>query len=188
MPPKVKIEKEEIIRAAIRIVRENGAGALNARALAKRLCCSTQPIYSNFATMKELQDAVIKEAKRIYQQRVDDAMAKAGDLQYRASGLAYIRFAAEEKELFKLLFMRDRTGEEIPDETDELSGLLSLVSQKAGIGMDEAMLFHLEMWIYVHGIAAMSATGYLNLDDETVSRVMSDAFFGLLARYQHKEE
>ena len=31
---------------------------------------------------------------------------------YKASGMAYIRFAREQRELFKLLFMRDRTNEE----------------------------------------------------------------------------
>ena len=31
---------------------------------------------------------------------------------YKAMGMGYIRFAAEERELFRLLFMRDRSGEE----------------------------------------------------------------------------
>ena len=34
MPPKVKVEKDDILKAAIEIVRDNGAGSLNARAVA----------------------------------------------------------------------------------------------------------------------------------------------------------
>ena len=41
MPPKVKITKEEIIEAALRIVRESGDEALNARNVAAALGCST---------------------------------------------------------------------------------------------------------------------------------------------------
>ncbi|MBO5790241.1 MAG: TetR/AcrR family transcriptional regulator, partial [Clostridia bacterium] len=62
MPPKVKITKEEIVEAAMRIVRECGDEALNARNIAASLGCSTQPVFSNFATMAELRLAVIKKA------------------------------------------------------------------------------------------------------------------------------
>ena len=55
MPPKVKIAKEDIVNAAVELVRQYGPQALNARELAARLCCSTQPIFSNFATMDELR-------------------------------------------------------------------------------------------------------------------------------------
>ena len=49
MPPKVKVSKEDINTAAVEMVRESGAEALNARALAAKLGCSTQPIFSNFS-------------------------------------------------------------------------------------------------------------------------------------------
>ena len=55
MPPKARITKREIISTAIILVRENGAGSLNARAIASALGCSTQPIFSNFSSMDELQ-------------------------------------------------------------------------------------------------------------------------------------
>ena len=54
MPPKVKITKEDIIRTAVDLVRQRGIDAINARAIATALSCSTQPIFSNFATMDEL--------------------------------------------------------------------------------------------------------------------------------------
>ena len=46
MPQKTKIEKQDIILAALDIVRKDGMAALNAREVAKRLQCSTQPIFS----------------------------------------------------------------------------------------------------------------------------------------------
>ncbi|MBO5295645.1 MAG: TetR/AcrR family transcriptional regulator, partial [Clostridia bacterium] len=66
MPPKVKITKEEIIQTALSLVCENGEQAINARAIAAALHCSTQPIFFNFATMKELQNAVLQAAYERY--------------------------------------------------------------------------------------------------------------------------
>ena len=58
MAPRVKVTGETVVNAAVEVVRECGAQALNARALAARLGCSTQPIFSNFASMEELRRAV----------------------------------------------------------------------------------------------------------------------------------
>ena len=58
MPPKVKVTKEDIINAAVDIVRSSGAQSINARTVAATLNCSTQPIFSNFATMDQLRFAV----------------------------------------------------------------------------------------------------------------------------------
>lgn len=92
---------------------------------------------------------------------------------YKASGMAYIRFAKEEKELFKLLFMRDRSDENITENKEEISPLIDLIKQNLNISEEEAYLFHLEMWIFVHGVAAMAATSYLCLEaQKTASRVL----------------
>jgi AcrR family transcriptional regulator len=68
MPPKVRVTKEEIINAAFEIVRRSGPQALNARNVATALNCSTQPIFSNFASMEELQEAVGVAAYEMYLQ------------------------------------------------------------------------------------------------------------------------
>ena len=92
--------------------------------------------------------------------------------------MAYIRFANEERELFKLLFMRDRTDETIP-ESDPLNAKMeSYVQDYTGLDSQNAKLFHLEMWAYVHGIATMMATRYINLEWELVSKMLSDAYLG----------
>ena len=57
MTPKIRITREEIIAAAVEIVRRDGDAALNARSVAAELHCSTQPVFSNFASMEELRSA-----------------------------------------------------------------------------------------------------------------------------------
>ena len=97
--------------------------------------------------------------------------------------MAYIRFAKEQRELFKLLFMRDRSSETIEENREEIRPLIELIKQNLVISEDEAYLFHLEMWLYVHGIATMIATSYLNWDYEFISKVITDAYMGLKYRY-----
>lgn len=188
MPPKVKITKEDIIDAAIDLIRESGMDALNARAIAKKLGCSTQPIFSNYATMEELKAEVMRAADAIYQQYIENGMKDPAYPPYKASGIAYIRFAREENQLFKLLFMRDRSNEEIKEERESLEGLLKIIASSTGLTMDEAYMFHLEMWVFVHGIATMIATEYLQWEWDMISRMMTDSYEGMKARYMTREE
>lgn len=187
MPPKAKVTKRDIVNAAVDLVRESGAAALNARAAASRLDISTQPIFSHYSTMDELRADVIAAANGLYQEYLRREMASGDYPDYKASGMAYIRFAKEEKELFKLLFMRDRTGESVGQEADEIRPIIEIVKKNTGMSEEKAFLFHLEMWIYVHGIATMLATSYLEWDWELISRMLTDAYFGLRARYCGKD-
>ncbi len=183
MPPKVKVSREDIVNAAVRLVRESGADALNARAVAAALHCSTQPVFSNFATMDELRLAVVAKADALCNEYIQREVESGEYPAYKASGMAYIRFAKEEKELFKLLYMRDRTNEAVAD-ADELGDAMeALVQRNTGLEGDAAKLFHLEMWAYVHGIAGMLATRFIDLDWALVSRMLTDAYQGLRKQY-----
>lgn len=184
MPPKVKVSREDILHAATELVRQSGAESLNARSLASALHCSTQPIFSNFATMEDLRIAVVAEAERICDAYMQAEIGRGEFPAYKASGMAYIRFAGEEKELFKLLYMRDRTGESIP-ESDALGDRMeSFVHHNTGLDEQESKLFHLEMWAFVHGIAVMSATRFIELDWALISRMLTDAYQGLRKQYR----
>jgi AcrR family transcriptional regulator len=179
MAPKVKITKEEILSAAVELVRTGGEQSLNARNIASALNCSTQPIFSNFATMEELRYAVLVQADALYRDYIQREMESGKYPAYKASGMAYIRFAKEEKELFKLLYMRNRDGEAFSVGAEVDSEMEALVQTQTGLSETEAKLFHLEVWAYVHGIATMFATGFLNLEWELVSKMLTDCYQGL---------
>ena len=187
MPPKVKITKEDIIKTAIELVRREGTGALNARAIADALSCSTQPIFSNFETMDELQKAMVAAAYGRYLDLIQNEIKSEKYPPYKAFGMAYIRFAQEEKELFKLLFMRDRTGEDLSPSPD-FEESVQMIMQANGLPRETAMLMHLEMWSCVHGIGTMLATDFLTLDESLVSDMLSDVYQGVRARHTAKEK
>lgn len=186
MPPRCKFTKQEVVQAALDMTRETGIGSVTARALGERLGSSPRPIFSLFKSMQEVQQEVIAAADALYQDYLKRDM-KAGEYPvYKASGIAYIRFAKEEKELFKLLFMRDRTGEQIM-EGDEIGPIIQIIMKNTGLSRQDAYLFHLEMWVYVHGFATMIATSYLDWDWNTISQMLTDGFEGLKARFFGKE-
>lgn len=183
MAPRVKVTKEDIIKAAVEIVRNSGAQSINARTVASVLNCSTQPVFSNFATMDELRLAVVEKADMMCQEYMRREVERGEYPTYKANGMAYIRFAKEEKELFKLLYMRDRSKELIPEGAGLTDEMEAIVHNNTGLGGLDAKLFHLEMWAYVHGIATMFATGFLDLDWELVSKMLTDSYRGLRKQY-----
>ena len=183
MPPKAKVTKSDIVEAAIELIRKDGEQAVNARSIAAVLDCSTQPIFSNFSTMEELRTAVMEAANMLYKSYLETDMSSGKYPPYKASGSAYIRFAREERELFKLLFMRERSNESLEDDMESIRPLLELLEKNLGFTQDEAFMFHMEMWIYAHGIATMIATSYLNWDDAFISKLLSDAYEGMRIRY-----
>lgn len=183
MPPKFKFTREQIVAAALEVTRKNGITGLTARGLAAELGSSAKPIFGLFQNMEEVQREVVSAANTLYQSYIKKGMADNKFPPYKASGIAYIQFAKEEKELFKLLFMRDRTDEKIEENREEIRPILDLIMKNLGIDENEAYFFHLELWLYVHGIATMIATNYLEWDIEFIDKALTDAYQGLKNRY-----
>ena len=186
MPPKVKVTKEEIIAAALEILRQKGMEAVNARAVAAALGGSTQPIFSNYSSMGALQHDVLAAGYAEYNRWIEQQMKEGRYPPYKASGMAYISFARRQSQLFKVLFMRDRTGEPQPAEDELTRRIISLIMKNTGLEEQAAYTLHIELWIFIHGIASMLVTGYLNLEETVISTMVTDVYQGLLAR--KKEE
>lgn len=181
MPPKIKYTKEQIFECAIEIVRENGIENLSARTIANRLNCSPQPIFSYYKNMEELKKSVIEYAYSLYNKYNIDYL-NSGKYPYKAYGLAYINYAKNEKEFFKILFMSDKSEKREID----ISNVINLIMKTLNLSEENANLFHFENWTFVHGIATMHITNYLNLTEEEISNTMTDIFEGLKARFKEK--
>lgn len=97
--------------------------------------------------------------------------------------MGYIKFSIEEKELFKLLFMRDRTGEFIGEDRESIREILYIIMENLSIDENTAFAFHMELWIFVHEIATMYATNYLDWDLNYVSNMLTDVYNGLVTRH-----
>ena len=108
MPPKVKFQKEEIVRAALNVAREKGMDAVTAREVAASLNVSPRPIFTYYDTMDQLRRDVFDMAKEEYRAYIEKGLA--APIPFLGVGQQYVRFAREEPELYRLLFLTRPDG------------------------------------------------------------------------------
>lgn len=174
MPPVIRYTHDTVLSAAFTLVRRDGISAFNARSVAQELGSSTQPIFRLFSGMDELRAGVIELAGKAMQ----DYMLKAlehSDSPYLTMGLSYVRFAREEPELFKLLYMSDISIDldkmrPFPDE------IIDEIQKEAGISAEQARALHGWLWIFTHGMAVSFATKACCMCDERLERIMRGAY------------
>lgn len=189
MPPKAKFKKEEIVSAALEIVRENGPEALTARSLGDKLGSSARPIFTVFESMKELQNSVIAAVNELYNSFVDEGMKE--DIPFKGVGKAYIRFAAEYPKFFQLLFMGEQ--ESVPDINNILGlidknseKILSSISGTYGLDDNQSRELYAHMWIYSHGIAVLIATKVCAFTADEVSRMLTAVCGNLIEKIKRE--
>ena len=175
MPPKTKVSKEEILSAAVELVRQNGENALNARNIARSLGCSTQPIFSNFIGMDELRAAVKERANILYQNYLAADMTAGKYPPYKASGMAYIRFAKEEPELYKMLFINpDKKGESM---LETLSGIrlivINSIEKTYRFNEKESKRLFRDLWLVAHSISTLCVGGICPYSDEEIAKILT---------------
>jgi AcrR family transcriptional regulator len=182
MPPRIKFTRNDIIEAALELARSEGEGAVNARSVAARLGCSTQPLFREFDSMGEIRREVFGRAWEKYGEYIS-RISSAADRKYKGTGMAYIKFAKDEPELFRMLFMCDRRGS-APAQDPTLEYVLDSLMKGAGFGREEALRFHMHMWVYVHGLAVMQATHFVEMADGEIGDLLTEEYMAMLERFQ----
>ncbi len=177
--PKVKIQKDAILHCALTIIRDEGHEKLNARGLAKKLNCSTQPIFSNYPNMDELKKELKSKALEIYSEHMELALEKELDNKYLASGLGYIDFARKEKNLYHFIFMDSRDHKTFYDDKKHFEKITYILSQQLGISEEDTFQTQVNMWVVVYGIAAMMVTSYMEFTDKMIVSILTNTYNGL---------
>ncbi len=183
MPPKAKVTREMILSAAFDLVRAEGQAALNVRALAKRLGCSTQPILYNFATMEALQAAVYKRADDFHTSYILPRDGEGPDALLRL-GLNYVRFGHEEKHLFRFLFESDQfKGMDLKGllQGPGTARLVDILAQGLGSERAAAEKVFLAFFAVVHGLASLLCNNAMAYDETQCAEMLETVFYGALA-------
>ena len=184
MPAIKKVSREDIIDAAVEVLREGGFSAVNARSVAQKLGCSTQPIYFSFHNMSELKLALTERAIEMHKKRVRDSLraCEGTDTRYSSYGMGFVRFAAEEKQLFRWLYLEGRQSG--PYSADVLySEIIGVVVDEFGYSEEVARRFHRDMLYFTYGLAILANTDHLNLTEYELREAFRREFRALTAIY-----
>ncbi len=191
MPPKQKFTKEEMITAALEIIRREGITTLTARRLGTELNSSSRPIFTVFQNMEEVQNETILAAKALYNQYVAKGLAEPNS--FKGVGMAYIQFAKYEPKLFHLLFMTENGA--VPEFTDVLSiidensnKILESVQKEYGLDDTNARKVYQYLWIFTHGIATLCATKVCQFGEAEISAMLDDVCRSILQKMKAGEK
>lgn len=176
MPPKPKISKDMILNTVLKITQETGFESVNARSIASKLQCSTRPIFTCYENMEELKQAFLDFAFEYYNQFVADYSKSTMSKPYLLLPLSYIDFAKKETFLFKLLFINDMDLDmtEAGDFYKEIGNeeKAKIFSEMIGVEIERAKVILLDLFLYAHGIAVLTATEKLSFNSNTIEKML----------------
>lgn len=179
-----KVTRNGILDAAEAVLCDGGFSAINARSVAKKLGCSTQPIYASFRNMKELKAALTERAIEKHTARVRDALRahEGNDTRYSSYGMGFVRFAAQEKQLFRWLYLEGgQTGDYRGDVL--FSQIIDTIVDEYGYDAETARKFHTDMMYFSYGLAILANTGHLSLSETELREAFRREFSALTSVY-----
>jgi AcrR family transcriptional regulator len=179
MPPKTKVTKEMILDASFAIIRKQGHENLNARSIAKYLNCSTQPILYNFKTIDEIREAVYVIADEYHTEYI---MPKENDRDpFLTLGLNYIRFAYEERNLFRFLFQSDKfSGKDMNSllNDPELGQIIDVMRKELGVSGTKAKQLFMSFFCAAHGMASLLGNNAMEYDEKQCKKMLESIYIG----------
>lgn len=186
MPPKFKFTREQIVSVALYLLRKGGPSAVTARAIGDELCSSPKVIFSLFRDMGELRGEVVAAAKAVYASYVEEGLKQTPP--FKGVGTYYIKFASEEPQLFRLLFMDENgVSPRLDDVLNILEGnydtILGSIETTYGLSRETAEELYRHLWIYSHGIATLTATKVCVFTADEISRMLTEVFKGIMTEY-----
>lgn len=183
MPPKAKVNREMIVEAAYELIRESGESCLNARSIAGKLGCSTQPVLYCFKTMEEIREEVYRKADEFHSHFLMQG-CEEGQNPLNVIWKNYLHFAVEEKNLFRFLFQSNAFSGRMQGliEDERLQPVLQVMSEAMGISPEQAKKSFAALYYPVHGIASLLANNSMEYREEEVKEILDMIRRGILEK------
>lgn len=182
MPPKAKITKEMIVDTSFEIVRKEGVDKITARRISEQLKCSTQPVLYYFSTVEDIKKAVYAKADEYH-----TAYIMGTEMDYEnpmlAIGMNYIKFAIDERNLFRFLFQSNEfSGIGMLDllESEELLPIFTVLQSELDMSMEDTKGVFSTLFIFAHGYASLYANNTMVYDERNVMKALENIFFGAI--------
>ena len=176
MPSSPRIKKEDMLQAALELVSRDGYAALNIKAVARELGCSTAPISWQFGGMDGLREDLIPFAEQYvedkYYSRNENEVAA-----FEQRGRGTIDLALENPNLFRFLYTGERsqilsTGFRLQTNNPDTDNVYQKMADLLGITLNQVMDFAMTMMVYTQGIGTLIASGIVKDTKENMYRML----------------
>ena len=176
MPSSPRIKKEDMLQAALELVSKDGYAALNIKAVARELGCSTAPISWQFGGMDGLREELIPFAEQYvedkYYSRNENEVAA-----FEQRGRGTIDLALENPNLFRFLYTGERsqilsTGFRLQTNNPDTDNVYQKMADLLGITLNQVMDFAMTMMVYTQGIGTLIALGIVKDTKENMYRML----------------
>ena len=176
MPSSPRIKKEDMLQAALELVSRDGYAALNIKAVARELGCSTAPISWQFGGMDGLREELIPFAEQYvedkYYSRNENEVAA-----FEQRGRGPIDLALENPNLFRFLYTGERsqilsTGFRLQTNNPDTDNVYQKMADLLGITLNQVMDFAMTMMVYTQGIGTLIASGIVKDTKENMYRML----------------
>ncbi|HKB70255.1 MAG TPA: TetR/AcrR family transcriptional regulator [Thermoanaerobaculia bacterium] len=167
----IRIADGAILGAARRLVDEEGLRALTMRRLGDRLGVSATALYRHYRNKDEILEELVDAANEVlggYLRRAASGPSPEGRL--RGTAREYARFALEEPEFYRILFLT--TGRPkmdiLPEESRSANFqiLIDRVRACSARAAADPALVAISLWAHWHGLVAMYRAGRFGADPE----------------------
>jgi AcrR family transcriptional regulator len=175
-----KFIDKDIIDAAFCVTRKYGWDKCSARAIAQELGSSTMPIYSSLKSMKNLEDEIARHASDVliaYQTK------KRSGFGFLDMGVGYVMFAQEEKNLFRMMYFQEPSGEDGRERSRKYRGYVfdvlmeKLEHEEIMTGLSTAQRKEVlyKMWVFSHGLAVLINNGIIEpMSEKEITHFLMD--------------
>lgn len=189
MPPKSIITEKDILKAAFDIVRKKSFEHLSARNIAKKLNCSTQPIYSIYKNMKNFEEKLIQYIKEFV--IINYLLPNSEERQFFNIGMGYIMLAKKDRELYKILFISGKMELDFDNELYPINNIQLIEIMKKDPSLKNLEEYQLKrmlknMWIYTHGITSFIYAYPDSISDEMIYKTVNEMGF-IVIQWEHLE-
>ena len=185
MPPKAKFSEQDIVEAAMNVVREKGFEAMTARTVAEKLGTSTRPIFTYFETMEQLKEKVVELARECYRYFVMHGLEEP--IPFLGVGHQHIRFARTEPELYRLLFLTKTSGA-AGGALKALKFSQNLIRESLmriyNMNGETADKYYRDLWLIAFSFATMIVANECTYTDEEISAVFTEVSLSICKAYK----
>ena len=163
MPPKYKVSKDEILKAAWSLLEEKGLKAVTTRAIAEKLGVSSRPVYSFFPSMEKLFDDLIGLAVGVLQEYMRGTYTEDSFLNM---GVGFVCLYREKPHVAEFLELKWSKMTYLDADKKMFNAFYETIMKEEDykdIPRDDLYAIYTQLSIYTYGLVQFLKSSWLNL-------------------------